>query len=88
MQIMIVNSKARQSSRENIQKSLYEVLLCCMGIVIYETTDLQEKFKTRLEINVLYTVMFSNAFSYYKMIERCGFVPFHFIKLILKGRFF
>lgn len=45
---MIVNSKARQSSRENIKKSLYEVLLCCMGIVIYEKTDLQEKFKTRL----------------------------------------
>jgi len=40
MQIIIVDSKARHSSRENTQKSLYEVLLCCVGIFTYETIDL------------------------------------------------
>lgn len=34
IKIIAVNSKVRQSSRENIKKLLYEVLLCCMEIVL------------------------------------------------------
>jgi len=41
MQIIIVNSKARQFSRENIKNILKEVFLFCIEIAICEASDLE-----------------------------------------------